>query len=666
MLGLLCIGAAQLEAQNMSWSKHAKLADELYEQGKYGEAAENYQAAYTLKDSKKDLIYRAGECYLIIRNYEKAAAAFAQVQDKVKEFPLVGLQYGRALKQSGQYDAALQAFSKYISSYKGDDVAVVREIVQNEGKGCELAKEQAANPASVDFKHIAGSVNSPQTDFSPFPIGQELYFSSTKDGDKARIYKSTRQGDSWGAPITAEQFRAFEGQHYCNAAFSPDKQRIYFTVCESVENWGYLTSRCELYMTKKSGSVWSQAQRLPSSINMDNYTATQPNVVHENGKEILYFASNRPNGQGGMDIWYAVRNIDGGDLSFAEPVNAGPKINTLGNEITPFYDAAAKTLYFSSNGQVTTGGYDIFKIEGRQNSWKTPINIGLPFNSPADDYFYVQDEFGSMGYLASNRLMGTAKTSTEHEDIFSFMLKPSEVVLIAGTITDEDTEAVLQNVTVSMYEILDGEREKFITTKISEDGNYSFETMTGRTYKITAHKEGYPPATVTFIPGSGVNDPPVISLSTRTEVVSNTNNPGMNTPRPNMNNGAFNNEISPSRETVVPPPPSNEEYVYTPSTPGESTPLRTTAPRLTGTYYKVQLIAVSTFDEGQSRYNGVRNLGRLDTEFIVEKNVTRVLLGDYMAKEEAFDMLNEVKQNGFSGAFVVRYQDGERMGMLRQ
>jgi len=232
--------------------------------------------------------------------------------------------------------------------------------------------------------------------------------------------------------------------------------------------------------------------------------------------------------------------------------------------------------------------------------------------------------------------------------------------------------AQIEEVNISLSEILDGERKKLISTNISPDGSYSLETMRGRTYEIVAHAAGYQPTTVTFVAAPDANAP-AISLTSRESLTSNagTNgnmgNENVPTPQPNVNTGNnYGNNVPTGSEPVNPPPPSNEEYVYTPQAPGENSTIRTSAPRLTGTYYKVQLIAVSNYDPNHRRYRDVKNLGRLDTEFIIDRGLTRVLMGDYMSKEEAFDMLNAVQQNGFSGAFVVRYMDGERQGMLRR
>ncbi|NJK84043.1 MAG: SPOR domain-containing protein, partial [Saprospiraceae bacterium] len=107
------------------------------------------------------------------------------------------------------------------------------------------------------------------------------------------------------------------------------------------------------------------------------------------------------------------------------------------------------------------------------------------------------------------------------------------------------------------------------------------------------------------------------------------------------------------------------EYVYIPQTTSEAFEIRTDAPRLAGTYYKVQLVALANFKRTDKRYDQVRNLGRIDYEFIKDKGLTRVLLGDYSSKEEADGMLDTATKKGFRNAFIVKYQDGERLGMIK-
>src|SRR4029079_8758136 len=100
-----------------------------------------------------------------------------------------------------------------------------------------------------------------------------------------------------------------------------------------------------------------------------------------------YFVSNRPNGRGGLDIWYT--QFDSKKKEYNTPKNAGTKINTAGDEFTPFYDSDLSTMYFSSDGWPGLGGLDIFKSNGELKNWSTPENIGSPLNSGSDDLYYV-------------------------------------------------------------------------------------------------------------------------------------------------------------------------------------------------------------------------------------------------------------------------------------
>ena len=113
----------------LSWKKHVKLADQLYAEAQYADAAEHYEAAWRQKTKKKELIHKAAESYYIVKDYRKAAAAYEKVKDDVKDYPLAGLKYARCLKQDGEFDAASRELANYISKYEGEDKEIVEKIV---------------------------------------------------------------------------------------------------------------------------------------------------------------------------------------------------------------------------------------------------------------------------------------------------------------------------------------------------------------------------------------------------------------------------------------------------------------------------------------------------------------------------------------------------------
>ena len=184
---VLCTTAAQAQ----SWKKLKKLAEAEYEANNYLESAKLYEQAWNSKNKKLELIYQAGIIYDLLRDYPNAARAFANVKDQTDDFPLAGLYYARNLKQSNNYDQALQAFNDFIINYTGEDKNILERIIQIEMEGTQLAKIAAASTdPNIELIHLGPGVNTNANDFSPelSPEGSLLYSSAI--GGTTRIYQS--------------------------------------------------------------------------------------------------------------------------------------------------------------------------------------------------------------------------------------------------------------------------------------------------------------------------------------------------------------------------------------------------------------------------------------------------------------------------------------------
>lgn len=704
-LGLVCM-AWNINAQKTNWKEHIKLAEKLLNDGRYGDAAQQYENAWRKKTKRIDLLAKAAENYKVVKNYRKAAKAYERIKDN-KTYPLAGLNYARALKQDGQYDKAKVELVNFLSNYKGADMDVIQEIVQMEIKGVEMALALGDKPATdLEIEHLSSKVNTPETEFAPMPFADDiLYFSSTM-GDKARIYRSQRKEGVWSKATLPDNFPKIKDEHFCNGTLAPDGQRFYFTICKSTESWGSLSTLCEIYMTKRENNEWASPEPLRDYINMKGVTTTQPHVFHQDGKEILYFSSNREGGYGGMDIWMTSRDLNSTDIDFTFPENIGGKINTIGDEITPYYLADDKTLYFASNGHISLGGFDVFSAEGSGKAWEQPVNLKTPINSSADDYFYVKTPSGSGGFFVSNRLYNMEKITTQHEDIFSFTEQIKDIVT-QGTIYDNGSKNIINNAMVSLYDVTDDSRERLLTNKNVSDGRYFFPLIPNRKYKVEVSSDDYMPSsynfnTYNFASQTEYGEPVYLDKIGNTDIVETA--PATPTATTTTSSSSYDNEevyteapsapvvsnstpvsTSPVEQVSTPtynPPPATAAPVntspsrtITTTTDGTSYTTRgqsskdnykiiTNAPRHQGTYYKVQLIAVVKHDEGHRRYNKVRGMGRLDTEYIVAKKLTRVLLAEYFSFGDAQSALQQVRDRGFSGAFIIRYEDGERIGRI--
>jgi hypothetical protein len=673
--------------KNWKWKKHIKVADELYASSQYADAAYHYETAFEKKPKKVQYAYKAGRAFLIIKDYESALDNFGKVKDNDKKFPRAQYYYAKALKHSERYVEAKTAFKEFAERYTGEMATELISDALAEVKACEIAQNFKDSPdQQVRIVHLDAAVNTKFTDFSPMPFGSdELLFSSTVQNN-AKIFESKRGLREWDAPTIPAQFATLEGEHVCNPAFTPDEKKLYFTVCRSIENWGALTTICEIYMTKRIGNLWSAPQRLPDKINVDEVTATQPFVVHRDGQEILYFASNRSGGQGGMDIWYSTRNLDGDDLDFSAPRNLGAKINTDGNEITPYYSLTDQMLYFSSDGHQSMGGLDIFNASGSLSEWERPVNLGTPYNSGADDYFYVQNRYGDGGYFVSNRIFAPRKNSTTDEDIFEFRLNAQQQsYVIKGIVYDKEKNVPLADVDVSIFELLSDDRERMVQSATFGSGSYLFQVPANKSYKIVADKVSFKPDTRTFTTGPSGTQTEYLYLS-NPQSLAEDNMDDMTTPEINMPPIEESvAEVTPSPNTAIPTPtntldtgydktevrvnPTNTndavEYEYTPNNPVEAFRLRTKSPRHTGVYFKIQLIALSNFSFDDPRFDSIRDMDRMDYELIIDKRITRALLGDYFTRAEVEAALAEVADRGFDDAFIVKYEDGERVKRIR-
>ena len=213
---------------------------------------------------------------------------------------------------------------------------------------------------------------------------------------------------------------------------------------------------------------------VPFPYNNDNYSVGHP-TVSKDGK-VLIFASDMPNGSGGVDLYYSVRINDKQD--WGRPVNLGRKVNTEGDEEFPFLDDN-NVLYFSSNGLAGLGGLDVFSIQLKDLSpVGVPKNLGAPFNSSFDD-FGVAKTGKLTGYLSSNRL--------GNDDIYSFVQKQFGIIL-KGVVTDAATGMPLKNAKVTLR---NGEEEEVL--ELDEKGQFIKPLLKDVGYELKASLANYLP-----------------------------------------------------------------------------------------------------------------------------------------------------------------------------
>lgn len=520
--------------QILNMAKNALRVGDIYK------AADYYEEYAKLKPEKTDIAYELAQLYMRSRDYEKAKEKYLEVYEKDPAgYPEALYYHALMQKATGDYEGSTASFQKYkkeTSKQKKD--SFLKKSLKNEMLGNEIAKNLIDTPVKAIITHLDTSINKAHIEFSPVPVDDKTFIYASLRSDTIVYYSAA----DTTLPIPYKKFYTakkadtswvFEGElegpfnspeaNTGNGAFSPDRKRFYFTRCKkNFQN----KMICAIYLSRNENGKWSEPEMLSSEINMGDYTSTQPAVGTDSRKnwETIYFVSDRPGGKGGLDIWYT--SFDKKKQVYTAPKNAG-KINSAGDEMTPFYDNDTRTLYFSSTGFPGMGGLDIFKVTGELNKFSEPENIRAPINSSADDLYYTVTADKEEGFWTSNREGGVAlKNPTCCDDIYHFKLtnylhiavngnvreiikrlkqlksldaqkdsidqiSVSDVTGIDSTEASSDT-ALLNEAVVSLY-LVDKNGQTIFISKINTDtaGNYFFKLEHGNFYKISAGKEGY-------------------------------------------------------------------------------------------------------------------------------------------------------------------------------
>ncbi len=282
---------------------------------------------------------------------------------------------------------------------------------------------QLPTPNNDVFVTNEVSINTDQLEFSPTFYEDGILFISTNPVNKRykvkdkrinknimSIFRSTRDEDGTLKKPEPFAIELLTTVHEGPLTFDRTADNIYFTRNNYKGKKRIKGSdgivKLQIYTAERMDNVWKNVQKLP--FNDKNSNAAHPSISVENDQ--LFFASDRPGGHGGMDLYVSLKTGD----TWGEPINLGPKINTPEDEAFPFIHADG-TLYFSSKGHGGLGGLDIYTAKKSGNEWSIPENMSSPFNSSEDDFGIIIDRDKRNGYFSSNRGGGIGQ-----DDIYSF------------------------------------------------------------------------------------------------------------------------------------------------------------------------------------------------------------------------------------------------------
>ncbi|MCE2959057.1 MAG: OmpA family protein, partial [Flammeovirgaceae bacterium] len=409
----------------------------------YMEQAELMLADTKAEDDARDLMviaanldttfakanFEAGDMHLITIGKDRAVKFFMRIyrQDPSYRFDLE-YKIGKSYQYGLEFDKAIDFYNRYKDKltkkpgYQGKDRVDMKEVDRRLLE-CKNGKEFLANPQPFAIVNIGREINSEFEDYAPVLNADEseiIFTTRRRDGNTYEnvaddnkpyedIFSTVKNGDTWKravniGPTINTKFND------SNLSFSPDGKTLFVYKDEG---------NGDIYYTERQkDGTWGELEALPGIIN-SSYRESSVSVTRDG--ELLYFASERPGGYGGSDIYVCSKDSKG---EWSKVKNLGPSINTEFDEDGPFIDYSQKTLYFSSKGRKGMGGFDIFKsnlLNADKNEWSEPENMGYPINSPDDDIYFSGTKDGKHWYYSSVREDGMG-----YSDIY--MIKPMEEV----------------------------------------------------------------------------------------------------------------------------------------------------------------------------------------------------------------------------------------------
>ncbi len=461
--------------------------------------------------------YAIAVLYRQARDYQKSEKAYKIIVEyQLNKFPDAQFYYARMLKANGNYESAKAEYTKFTTSKNNaeiENIKQLKKLAKAEIAGCDTAIELSKGKYSALVKHLNESINKAHIESSPLLLDSntliygslneeelDLYDIEKKDSIPVRkLFIAKLENKEWNGGKVLKGPINEKNVNVGNGALSQDGKRLYFTKCKPNFKGNMI---CRIYVATKERDAWSEPKDLGNNVNSEEFTSTMPAIGIDSKKnqEVVYFVSDRiQSSKGGLDIWYTT--FDSKKKIYKDPKNLGGTINTVGDEITPSFDIENKTLYFSSDGFPGLGELDIFQSIGEIKTWSVPENIGAPFNSSADDIYYVKGKNNKekSGFFVSNRKGGISlMNETCCDDIYEFTDPQYLNIFIAGKIIEVSSDSLEKSIApvtrtpVSLFKINKDSTESLLkTTMTNEKGEYSFKVEQGKNYKVLAEGQGF-------------------------------------------------------------------------------------------------------------------------------------------------------------------------------
>nr|WP_304529201.1 OmpA family protein [Emticicia sp. TH156] len=374
-----------------------------FDKGQYDLAIKDLSKVTNIAESEKaNLNYKIAEAYRLSNRWVEAIPYYEKAFEAKLMIPEAHFHYAFALKAAGKYEQALKELQQFIDAKS--TIKAYNEKAYREVNSLRLIGELKQKQTDITFSNLS-AINTAGAEFSPVVLGDELIFTASRKSKTysnglpyVGLYKSrfARTMEEMSKPEKFSNAIFDEERNEGTPAFSPDGKTMIYARGNTGKRKDF-SPDMDLYISRYvNGTGWTE----PSYVSASDSASWDGSPAFSRDGKTIYFASNRPGGFGGIDLYRVNMDASG---RFGNPVNMGKEINTAGDEMFPYVSEDGK-LYFASDGHPGLGKLDLF-VAIRSGGKITVENMGLPYNSNMDDFGLVMRKNGDV-FFSSNRAGG--------------------------------------------------------------------------------------------------------------------------------------------------------------------------------------------------------------------------------------------------------------------
>ena len=499
------IPASSQSGEILSKSEIKKLEKEgeaYYESEQYEKALKYFLQLNEIKPNDPYYNLVLGICYSYYPDEkEKSLIYLAKAKELNPEFDQVDLYLGRAQYKNHQFNEAIETLEALLSKEESDNITEEEAIrIINYCKNALMITGDTLH--NIKIYNMGSVINSTDDEYVPLVTADESTMIFTYKGEKSLGGKLNNKGepdeegdyfedimmtqkspddwmydeDIWLDPEGIESLNS-DLNDAC-IALSIDGQTLFLYKADK-------TNGGDIYYSVLDSATWGEPTPLQGEVNTKNWEGS---VTIASDGMVLYFSSDKPGGYGGRDIYRAEKLEDG---TWGNVTNLGPSINTPLNDDSPFLQIDRRTLYFSSQGHNSMGGYDVFYSVKENDSWQSPVNMGAPVNTTENDMFYVATSDGKHGYYSS----AFGEGHHGRHDIYKVTQDPNRLemipvaALVVGIVFADDIPTSSEIVVTDITNNIPGG----VFRSNAATGNYRIALLPGAKYKLQVNVDNFEP-----------------------------------------------------------------------------------------------------------------------------------------------------------------------------